>query len=113
MEQNDESQKPTGTSASVKSAARPAGEILLRWKWVERSVWTDRMLVALETGVKGGKWYSLMDKVWSEGNLMSAWLAVAHNDGAAGIDRQSVAAFRAHSAEELPRLSQEVRLEWY
>jgi RNA-directed DNA polymerase len=109
MEQNDESQKPTGTSACAKSAAKPAGDIRLRWKWVERSVWTDRMLVALETGVKGGKWYSLMDKVWSEDNLMSAWLAVAQNDGAAGIDRQSIAAFRARSAEELQRLGQELR----
>jgi len=54
MEQNDESQKPTGTSASVENAAMPAGEIALRWKWVERSVWTDRMLMALERGVKGG-----------------------------------------------------------
>jgi RNA-directed DNA polymerase len=113
MEQNDESQPPTGTSASARSAAMPAGDILLRWKWVERSVWTDRMLMALEQGVKGGKWYSLMDKVWSEGSLMSAWLAVAQNDGAAGIDRQSVAAFRAHRTEELPRLSRELRSERY
>lgn len=109
MEPNDESQKPTGTSAEAKSAARPAGDIILRWKWVERSVWTDRMLAALESGVKGGKWYSLMDKVWSEDNLMSAWLGVAENDGAAGVDRQSVAAFRAHSTQELARLSQELR----
>jgi hypothetical protein len=55
MEQNDESQQPTGTSASAQSLAKPAGDILLRWKWVERSVWTDRMLMALEQGVKGGK----------------------------------------------------------
>ena len=106
MEQNDESQKPTGPSARAKSAAMPAGDLLLRWKWVERSVWTDRMLVALESGVKGGKWYRLMDKVWSGDNLKSAWLAVAQNDGAAGIDRQSIAAFRARSAEELQPLGQ-------
>jgi hypothetical protein len=55
MEQNDESQKPTGTSAEATSAAMPAGEIALRWKWVERSVWTDRMLMALERGIKGGR----------------------------------------------------------
>ena len=28
------------------------------------AVWTDCMLEALAKGVKGGKWYSLMDKVW-------------------------------------------------
>ncbi|HVV70074.1 MAG TPA: group II intron reverse transcriptase/maturase [Verrucomicrobiae bacterium] len=109
MEQNDESQKQTDTSACAKSAAKPVGNIRLRWKWVERSVWTDRMLVALETGVKGGKWYSLIDKVWNEANLLSAWLAVAANDGAAGVDRQSVAAFQARCQSELGRLSEEIR----
>jgi RNA-directed DNA polymerase len=113
MEQNDESQKPTGPSADAQSAAMPAGEIALRWKWVERSVWTDRMLMALERGVKGGRWYSLMDKVWSESNLLSAWLAVAANDGAAGVDRQSIGAFRAHRESELQRLSQELRSDRY
>jgi len=113
MEQNDESQKPTGTSADAPRAARPAGEIALRWKWVERSVWTDRMLMALERGIKGGRWYSLMDKVWSESNLLSSWLAVAQNQGAAGVDRQSIAAFRAHREPELQRLSQELRLDSY
>lgn len=91
----------------------PAGDIALRWKWVERSVWTDRMLVALERGVKGGRWYSLMDKVWSETNLMSSWLAVSANDGAAGVDRQSIAAFRAHRDEELQRIGQELRSDRY
>ncbi len=113
MEQNDESQKPTDTSAEAKSAAMPAGDIALRWKWVERSVWTDRMLMALERGVKGGRWYSLMDKVWSETNLLSSWLAVLNNDGAAGVDRQSVAAFQAHSGQDLQRISQELRSDRY
>ncbi len=31
--------------------------------WVEASIWTERMLAALENGVKGGKWFSLIDKV--------------------------------------------------
>ena len=62
MEQRDEREKQTGTSACAKSAAKPAGDIALRWKWVERSIWTERMLVALETGVKGSRWYSLVDK---------------------------------------------------
>jgi RNA-directed DNA polymerase len=113
MEQNDESQKLTGTSACAKSAAMPAGDIAHRWKWVERSVWTDRMLRALERGVKGGRWYSVIDKVWLETNLLSAWLAVSANDGAAGVDRQSIAAFRAHRERELERLSQELRSDQY
>ncbi len=42
----------------VPEEARRAGEIWGRWSWVELSVWTERMLTALENGVKGGKWYS-------------------------------------------------------
>jgi len=32
-----------------------------RWSFVEPAVWSRRMLKALEEGVKGGRWYSLMD----------------------------------------------------
>jgi hypothetical protein len=32
---------------------------------VEASIWTERMLAALENGVKGGKWFSLNQKRWS------------------------------------------------
>ncbi|MEK6322518.1 MAG: hypothetical protein AABN33_12645 [Acidobacteriota bacterium] len=34
--------------------AKPAGEPRDRWKWVEPTMWTERMLSALEEGVKGG-----------------------------------------------------------
>jgi RNA-directed DNA polymerase len=47
----------------VSEGAKQAGEIWQRWSWVERTVWTERKLTALEQGVKGGKWFSLMDKV--------------------------------------------------
>src|ERR1035438_8914255 len=110
MSQNHEKSELTGTSASAKGAAMPVGDIALHWKWVERSVWTDRMLMALETGVKGSKWYSLMDKVWSPANLHSAWLGVKDNDGAAGVDGQRVARFGAQYQEELKRLSQQLHV---
>ena len=45
------------TPAAVPKA-KQAGEIRARWGWVEPEVWTDRMLTALEQGVKGGKWFS-------------------------------------------------------
>ena len=64
--------------------AKPAGEIRDRWSWVEPSVWTERMLTALENGVKGGKWYSLMDKVYSLANLRSAFAMVKANQGKRG-----------------------------
>ena len=34
------------------------------WSWVEASVWNERMLAALDNGVRGGKWFSLIDKVY-------------------------------------------------
>ena len=46
----------------VPQAATQVGENRDRWSWVEASVWTERMLTALEEGVKGGKWFSLIDK---------------------------------------------------
>ena len=27
-----------------------------RWAWVEASIWTERMLAALDNGVQGGRW---------------------------------------------------------
>ena len=41
---------------AVPARATRAGEILPHWGWVESTVWTERMLTALEQGVKGGKW---------------------------------------------------------
>ena len=47
------------TPATVPLAIQ-AGDVRARWAWTEPSVWTDRMLTALEQGVKGGVWYSLI-----------------------------------------------------
>lgn len=52
-----------------KRAKQERERLSLIWDWVEPSVWTDKMLAALERGVKGGKWYSLIDKVWNIANL--------------------------------------------
>jgi RNA-directed DNA polymerase len=43
---------------------------------VEASVWNKRMLAALENGVKGGKWFSLIDKVYRVETLRAAWQKV-------------------------------------
>ena len=44
------------------------------------------MLATLEIGVKGGRWFSLIDKVFSERNLRAAWRRVAEkvSDGGHG-----------------------------
>jgi RNA-directed DNA polymerase len=67
------------------------------------------MLTALEQGVKGGKWYSLIDKVQSEATLKAAFTEVAANKGAAGVDHVSVEHFAKDKDANLRRLSEELR----
>ena len=80
-----------------------------QWEWTEASVWTERMLATLARGVKGGKWYSLIDKVWSQSNLASAMEQVCRNKGSAGIDGQSTEAFRRDSAAILPFIQKQLQ----
>lgn len=79
------------------------------WSWVEASVWTDRRLAALSNGVRGGKWHSLIDKVYAAQTLWAAWQRVAANHGAAGIDRMSIERFEAQAARYLGELARALR----
>jgi len=51
------------------------------------------MLTALEAGVKGGQWFSLIDKVYDRGNLGSAYQRCKRNQGSAGVDHVTIAQF--------------------
>jgi RNA-directed DNA polymerase len=95
--------------AAVSKETKQAGEIRARWAWVEPSVWTERMLTALEAGVKGGKWFSLMDKVYALANLRAAFVEVKANGGAAGVDHQTVEMFEQHLEENLAKLSESLK----
>jgi len=75
------------------SETKQAGEVRARWAWVEPRVWTERMLTALEAGVKGGKWFSLIDKVSAPRVLLRAFEQVKANGGAAGVDHQTIAMY--------------------
>ena len=97
--------------AGVPETATQAGEIRDRWDWVEPSVWTERMLAALEKGVKGGKWFSLIDKVYALANLRAAFAKVKGNRGAAGVDHQTIEMFDAHLEENLEKVSRSLREE--
>jgi RNA-directed DNA polymerase len=98
---------------SRRAGIKQAGERRARWAWAEASVWTDRMLTALEDGVKGGVWFSLIDKVWSDRNLASAWAQTARNDGAAGVDHVTVAMFENRLDENLTKLARQLRTGTY
>jgi RNA-directed DNA polymerase len=102
--------KPTEEGpAAVPMAAKQAGDVRARWAWTEPAVWTERMLAALEKGVKGGQWFSLIDKVYAPENLGRAFGKVKTNDGAAGVDGQSIEMFEAHLGENLDHMAQTLK----
>jgi RNA-directed DNA polymerase len=67
------------------------------------------MLTALEQGVKGGVWFSLVDKVWASRTLHRAFADVQANAGAAGVDHVTVAMFAEHLEANLAALTQQLR----
>lgn len=75
-----------------------------KWWWVEASIWTERMVSALVNGVRGGKWFSLVDKLTRPSTLDAAWRKVARNQGAAGVDGQSTERFARHADQYLQEL---------
>ncbi len=79
------------------------------WQWVEATVWSERMLAALGNGVKGGKWFSLIDKVYRKQTLKAAWHKVKENAGGAGVDGQSVERFEAGAEVYLEELERALR----
>jgi RNA-directed DNA polymerase len=89
--------------------AKPVGHVRSRWEWTEPSVWTDRMLTALEQGVKGGVWFSLIDKVYAPANLRAALTKVVANQGAPGVDHVTVEQFERRADANLQALGEQLR----
>jgi RNA-directed DNA polymerase len=89
--------------------AKQAGEVRARWAWVEPRVWTERMLTALEIGVKGGKWFSLIDKVSAPRVLLRAFEQVKANGGAAGVDHQTIAMYEQRIEQHTEYLARTLR----
>jgi RNA-directed DNA polymerase len=81
--------------------------------WAEPAVWSERMLTALEVGVKGGVWFSLIDKVYRPANLAAATSKVVANHGAAGVDHVTVEQFRCHAEANLKSLQEQLRTGTY
>jgi RNA-directed DNA polymerase len=97
-------QSESEASSVPKEAKQDAQTHGRDWSWVEACVWNERMLAALGNGVKGGKWFSLIDKVCQPVTLQAAWRKVAANAGAAGVDRQSVEQFAVRAEQYLGEL---------
>jgi RNA-directed DNA polymerase len=93
--------------------AKQAGEIRDRWPWIEHSIWSDRMLTRLEQSEPTTVWFGLWDKVCAARNLQAAFWAVWRNDGAPGVDGQTVRQFDEHLETELVRMGEELRHQRY
>ncbi len=107
MNQNDE--------IKLAPVPRPVGATQAReahdpWWWVERTVWTERMLSRLTVGEPANRvWFSLVDKTYAPANLASAFQKVWVNGGSAGADAQTVAHFGRQAEAELARLHEQLR----
>lgn len=101
--------KPEEAIAAPPVSETKQGAEAQGYGWVEGSIWTDRMISALVNGVKGGRWFSLIDKVSAPRTLEVAWAKVRANKGASGVDGQSVERFAAGQEEYLGELSQALR----
>jgi RNA-directed DNA polymerase len=84
-----------------------------KWNWVEETIWTENMLTALGNGVKGNKWFSLIDKVYKPESLAKAWEQVKTRKGAGGIDHMTIGIFQANAGKYLQELEQHLKLGEY
>ena len=106
MKEQTTENKPAAVAGAGKARLFPkqAGETPDRWSWVERSVWTERMLNRLAESQEQTIWFSLWDKVWNSDNLSQAMLEVILNGGSAGVDGQTTEQISGNWTEEQKRL---------
>src|ERR1051325_6545221 len=105
MTGSEPNQPPPVPAGAKQGGARP-GPL---WDWVEGSIWTEQMLATLTKGIKGGKWDSLIDKVWKEENLDSAINAVIRNKGGAGVDGLQTNKLKEKRAQIRSKLHQQLK----
>ena len=84
---------PENNPAPVPLTAQQAGKVAALRTMAAPEVWTERMLVALVTGLKGNRWFRLIDKVYRWETLVAAWEKVQSNAGGSGVDGITVARF--------------------
>lgn len=107
MEQNNEKQLARVAAATP---SKQAGEARDPWGWVERSIWTERMLRRLTQSEPANRvWFTLVDKTYAPDNLRRAFEKVWRNGGSAGADAQTAEHFARHAEPELQRLHEQLR----
>jgi RNA-directed DNA polymerase len=111
MTNDERKERPAIVSGATQ--AKQAGKVRDPWWWIERSVWTDRMLTRLAQSGPTTVWFGLWDKVCAARNLQAAFQAVWRNRGAPGVDEQTVQQFDREAVSELARLGEELRTQRY
>ena len=108
------------TQKEIKPASVPsrkgkqAGDKSWNIYGAEPEVWSTNMLIALhKRRVKGNKWFSLIDKVYSERTLELAWEKVKSNAGACGVDNITVGFFDKDSQSRLLAVREHIKEETY
>lgn len=96
-------------SVRPEGAAKQAGEDLWERYGAERGIWSEKMLRTLARGVKGGKWFSLVDKVYAERTLSLAWEKVRANAGGCGVDGITVKHFEKTAQKRLLVVKEHLR----
>ena len=81
-----EQRQSEAPSSGVPAMDKQDEEALWQRHKAQRGVWSQNMLMALERGVKGNVWFSLIDKVYAPRTLELAWAKVQSNAGACGVD---------------------------
>jgi len=77
-------------------------------KEVKTELWTERMKEALVKGLKGGRWYSLIDKIDRESTLIAAYEEVKSKRGSAGVDGMSIENFTKKKEEHLKEIRRQL-----
>lgn len=85
--------RPEFSPAPVPARAPQAGKVDALRALAAPEVWTERMLAALVTGLKGNRWFRLIDKVYRFDTLVAAWEKVRSNAGGSGVDGITVKRF--------------------
>ena len=86
--------------------AKQGRDVPPQWEWTEAAVWTERMLATLEGGIKGGKWFSLIDKVWKMENLQQAVQKVSKGKSQKKADGRKCRRYAQQSPGRLPVLQE-------
>ena len=97
------------TPPRVPREDKQGGKDLWQCYGAERLVWSEKMLAALQKGVKGNKWFSLIDKVRRLDVLELAWAKVHSNAGASGVDGITVECFAKESQKRLLAVNEQLQ----